>query len=208
VENGPPEPEQDYQAPPYQVTVWLVLGLATALVLSLFSVRCGEGPDASREYAKRTLPAEPAPVLLAAPEMDDEYWPCSDCHDDEPTNFEVRELDEEHDEMNFAHGDTWCLSCHDADDRDMLHRAGGAKVGFDESWKLCTQCHGHKLEAWRVGVHGKRTGHWWGPKEYRTCVSCHDPHNPPFKPLKPLPPPRRPEAIDGGEVVETNDAGH
>ncbi|GAG05499.1 unnamed protein product, partial [marine sediment metagenome] len=47
----------------------------------------------------------------------------------------------------------------------------------------------------RAGVHGKRTGHWRGPKEYRTCVSCHNPHSPPFEPLAPKPPPTRPEAI-------------
>lgn len=194
------EPESEYRAPPYQIAVWSVLGLATALALSLFALRCGD-PDAPRPYAKRTLPPEPAPVLLAAPEMDDEYWPCGDCHEGEPTNRTVRELDEEHDEMEFAHGDLWCLSCHDVDDRDKLHRADGTRVALDESWKLCTQCHGHQLETWRTGVHGKRTGHWWGAKEYLTCVACHDPHNPPFKPLKPLPPPRRPEAL------ETNHAG-
>ena len=196
------EAEHEYHAPPYQIAVWSVLGLATVLVLSLFAVRCGELPDSPREYAKRTLPPEPAPLLLAAPEMDDEYWPCGDCHEGEPTNFTVRELDEEHDEMEFAHGDTWCLSCHDVDDYGRLHRADGATLGFDESWKLCTQCHGQVLEPWRLGLHGKRTGYWWGPKEYRTCVSCHDPHDPPFKPLEPLPPPRRPGAL------EMKPAGH
>jgi hypothetical protein len=42
---------------------------------------------------------------------------------------------------------------------------------------------------WRAGVHGKRVGNWWGPKEYLSCVACHDPHSPLFKPLEPKPPP-------------------
>jgi hypothetical protein len=49
------------------------------------------------------------------------------------------------------------------------------------------------LEA--VKAHGKRTGHWWGPKEYRNCVECHDAHAPAWKPIEPRPPPVRPDAI-------------
>jgi hypothetical protein len=51
-------------------------------------------------------------------------------------------------------------------------------------------------------VHGKRTGHWWGEKEYRVCTACHDPHHPPFEPLEPLPAPRRPESIQLGTTAE------
>jgi hypothetical protein len=58
---------------------------------------------------------------------------------------------------------------------------------------LCTQCHAKKLPDWRAGVHGKRTGHWRGTKEYRTCVVCHEPHAPAFARLVPKPPPPRPE---------------
>jgi hypothetical protein len=65
-------------------------------------------------------------------------------------------------------------------------------VEFEESWRLCTQCHGKKLADWRAGVHGKRTGNWRGAKEYRTCVVCHDPHSPPFQPIEPLPAPLHP----------------
>jgi hypothetical protein len=139
--------------------------------------------------------ADAAPVLLPPPEMDDEYDPCSDCHEDESPNPFVRELEEEHDMMDFTHGDLWCLHCHDLEDRDKLHLADGARVEFEDSWRLCTQCHGKKLADWRAGVHGKRTGHWRGAKEYRTCVSCHNPHSPPFEAVEPRPPPLRPTQI-------------
>ncbi len=188
-------PGETYRPPSYQAGIWLVLGAAVVLTLGLFSIRLAQNPESSRAYESRVLPPEPAPVLLPAPEMDDEYWPCSDCHEGEPTNPEVREFEDEHDEMEFAHGDLWCLHCHDTDDRDKLKLANSAPVDFDESWKLCTQCHSQKLGEWKAGVHGKRTGHWWGPKDYRTCVACHSPHSPPFKPLTPKPPPRSPEQI-------------
>ncbi len=193
--SAPGPPEEPYRTPPNQMATWTVLGAAFVLTLALFAIRCPHDPESSRPYASRSLPPDVEPVLLAAPEMEDEYWPCSDCHEGEPTDRTVRELEDDHDEMDFEHGDTWCLHCHDVEDRDRLHLADGTLVSLDESWKLCTQCHAHKRAEWRAGVHGKRSGHWWGPKEYRTCVACHNPHSPPFKPLELLPPPRRPEQI-------------
>jgi len=181
--------------PGYRGQTWAFLGAALVGVLLLFSLRCAPGPQSSPRYPSRTLPPDAKPVLLAPPPMDDEYFPCSDCHEDEPTNRTVRKLEDEHDTLELSHGDRWCLDCHDADHRDDLHLTDGTLVPFDESWRLCTQCHGDKLAEWRAGVHGKRTGHWWGAKEYWNCVACHDPHTPRFAPLEPLPPPVRPEAI-------------
>ncbi|MFQ5514451.1 MAG: hypothetical protein ACE5FG_08410 [Myxococcota bacterium] len=180
---------------PHELAIWTVLGLAVVGVLALFSLRCGPGPQGARAYASRSLPPEPRPVLRAPPPMDDEYLPCSDCHEDEPTNRRVRELEDEHEDTVLAHGDLWCLHCHDVDDRDRLRRADGRRIEFAESWRLCTQCHPKKRADWEAGVHGKRMGNWWGPKEYWTCVACHDPHTPRFEPLEPMPPPTRPEAI-------------
>jgi hypothetical protein len=159
-------------------------------------------PSRSLRHSRRRRPPtravacpEPQPVLLAPPPMDDEFFPCSDCHEDEPTDRTVRKLEDEHDDLVLVHGTTWCLDCHDADQRDQLHLANDSRIGFEESWRLCTQCHGAKLADWRAGVHGKRTGSWWGPKEYRSCVTCHDPHSPRFESIEPMRPPARPEQI-------------
>jgi len=193
----PPEPNEpgDYRPPPYQLTTWIVLGGAVVLVLGLFAVRTEYDPDTGRTYASRTLPPDPKPVLLPPEPPDDEYFPCNDCHLDDPPNPARRELEDEHDETGLAHGELWCLDCHDLNEREMLHLADATLVPFEESWRLCTQCHGKKLADWRAGVHGKRTGHWWGPKEYRTCVVCHNPHSPPFEALEPKPPPVPPDQI-------------
>lgn len=189
ISSSPDGSRGDYTPAPYQLATWTTIGAAVLGVLLLFSVRCSHGPTSSRVYVHRSLPPEPEPVLLASEPPDDEYYPCSDCHEDEPVNRKVRELEDEHDELDLRHGELWCLHCHAGEESDMLRLANGAMVGFDESWRLCTQCHGKKLADWRGGVHGKRTGYWHGPKEYRTCIECHSPHSPKFAPLKPEPPP-------------------
>jgi hypothetical protein len=191
-----------FEPPPSQFATFAVLGLAAVLVASLFGIRLEHQPETTRDYPPRALMADAEPVLLDSPEMNDEYLPCSDCHEDEPTNFTPREMEDDHEDKRIAHGDLWCLDCHDADQRDYLHRANGALVEFENSWQLCTQCHGEKLADWRAGVHGKRTGHWRGPKEYRTCVVCHNPHNPPFEPIAPKPAPRRPSEIDTARGIQ------
>lgn len=177
-----------------QLAIWTILGVALVglIVLSSFRLALGSAPPA---YASRRLPPEPEPELLLPSEPDEDYFPCSDCHEDEPTDRTVRALEDEHDDLELAHGDLWCLHCHEADDRDSLHLADDRAVDFEASWRLCTQCHGEKLDDWRAGVHGKRVGHWWGPKQYTTCVSCHAPHSPRFAPIEARPPPVPPDQI-------------
>ena len=178
-----------------QLAVWTVIGTVLVGVVVLSSIRCALGPQTPPHYASRSLPPEPEPVLLPGPEPDEAYYPCSDCHEGEATDRTVRKLEDEHEDLVLDHGNLWCLHCHDADNRDRLHLANGETVAFDESWRLCTQCHGQKLADWRAGVHGKRVGHWWGAKQYNTCVSCHQPHSPHFAPLAPKPPPLPPTQI-------------
>jgi len=192
---GGPSGADGYRPPSYQLTTWLLLGAVLLLILFLISLRTKIQPDTSREYPSRPMLADAEPTLLPPPPMNDDYLPCGDCHADEPPNPQRRELVDEHDTMKLDHGDLWCLQCHDIADRDVLRLADGTHVAFEESWRLCTQCHGHKLADWRAGVHGKRMGHWRGEKEYWNCVACHNPHAPHFQPLEPLPPPVRPEQI-------------
>ena len=152
--------------------------------------------------AELGLPPNPMGEKVAAetfavpkPPISNEYWPCTTCHDDsQPANRTRRVLKEEHTNIILEHDaeHRWCLDCHDADNRDVLHLASGVTITFDESYKLCGQCHGDKYRDWRVGVHGKRTGMWNGEKQYLLCVHCHNPHSPHFKPLKPEAPPLRP----------------
>jgi hypothetical protein len=141
------------------------------------------------EARTRQFPVPPPP-------FSEGIFPCSECHKDMTPNPKRRELKEEHTNIVLNHGPgRWCLDCHDLTNRDKLHLISGEKVGFDESYRLCGQCHGDKYRDWKVGVHGKRTGYWNGQKQYLLCAHCHNPHSPRFKPLKPLPPPVRPGSI-------------
>ena len=121
-----------------------------------------------------------------------ESYPCMDCHDDEETNFEIRELEEEHDEFTLEHGGErfWCLTCHQPDNRDYLRSLKNNAIDFDQSYRLCGQCHFQRQKDWFFGAHGKRAGNWMGERKLYLCTECHDPHSPSIKPIKPNPPPK------------------
>jgi len=196
----PRRPELKSAVPGGRRSLW-PLPVIALLAVALLGADSWWRPSHSDEgYPSRTLQpeVEPEPQLLPPPPIDDEYFPCSDCHEDELADPERRELDE-HDDIELAHGDLWCLDCHQSDQRDLLHLSDASPVQMEESWRLCTRCHAKRIPDWRAGVHGKRTGYWRGPKEYRTCVVCHDPHSPLFEPLEPMPPP-----VSAGELRLSN----
>ncbi|NOY36196.1 MAG: hypothetical protein GXO83_01315 [Chlorobi bacterium] len=138
-------------------------------------------------------------IAVKPPPFSEGIFPCSECHAEMVPNPHRRKLEYMHVKIDsmFDHDskNRWCLDCHDLNNRDSLRLASGKLIGFNESQKLCGQCHGDKYRDWKVGVHGKRTGYWKGPKEYLLCVHCHNPHSPKFKPLAPMPPPVRQEDI-------------
>jgi hypothetical protein len=154
------------------------------------------GPSAPAAPTVAASPAAAAEerIEVPPPPFSEGIYPCSACHADMTANRTRRELTEMHSDIVLKHDEThrWCLDCHDATDRDSLHLASGERVPFEESYRLCGQCHGEKLRDWRAGVHGRRSGQWSGHKTYLLCAHCHNPHQPRFKALQPLPAPRRP----------------
>jgi hypothetical protein len=131
------------------------------------------------------------------PFSDEDLFPCTECHADMEVNYEQREMEDMHEEIRLNHGpkERWCLDCHNADNRDKLRLVNGTLVGFEESYKLCGQCHGTIYRDWRAGIHGRRRGFWNGPQEYLLCAHCHNPHAPKFQAMTPLPPPIRPQFL-------------
>jgi Cytochrome c7 and related cytochrome c len=177
------------------------IGLFTLLAGGV--VACGTDAPADVVEAGRTaLPQrmQTAPVQLRVevppPPFTEGVFPCTECHTeaDLPTNKTRRQLVDAHDDIVLKHDEEqrWCLDCHDAANRDRLHLASGELVTFDESYRVCGQCHGEKYRDWRAGAHGRRVGQWNGTKEYLLCVHCHSPHQPRFKALAPRPAPLRP----------------
>lgn len=165
----------------------VLLLLATALAVMSGTTAATEG-----------LPT----FFVPPPPFSEGIFPCSACHAGMEVNQVPRELTE-HTEIarTFKHSpqQRWCLDCHNPDKRDMLRLANGDLVPFEESYKLCGQCHGEIFRDWKAGVHGKRTGEWNGKKLYRLCVHCHNPHNPRFKAIAPMPPPDTPMMIRNQE---------
>jgi hypothetical protein len=141
-------------------------------------------------------------IHVKPPPLSGGYWPCSECHNPKKLkdNPEKRVLVKDHANIELHHDEEnrWCLDCHDFKDRDHLHLVNGTLIGFEESHRLCGQCHGTIYRDWKAGVHGQRTGYWNGAKRYLLCVNCHWPHSPRFAAVEPLPPPVRPEFIGLG----------
>ncbi len=136
-------------------------------------------------------------IQIPPPPFSEDIFPCSECHAEMEVNAERRELEDFHDDILLKHDEEnrWCMDCHDAENRDILHSASGEPIDFKESYRLCGQCHGPKLRDWKAGIHGRRTGNWNGQKEYLLCAHCHDPHAPEFKKMKPEPAPHKPGKI-------------
>ena len=169
---------------------------ALVLILAGSWATAAERPKENLPERKDAAPGHPQ-YAVPTPPFTPGIFPCSECHKEMKPNPQRRELKEEHTNivLNHAQGQRWCLDCHDTYDRDRLHLVNGQRIRFEESYRLCGQCHGDKYRDWKVGVHGKRTGMWNGEKQYLLCVNCHNPHDPRFKPLAPMPPPVRPGDI-------------
>ncbi len=120
-------------------------------------------------------------------------FPCMECHEGLDRNKKRRVLKEMHQNIKIEHhGDRWCYDCHDERNMNKLKLASGDSINFNESYKLCGQCHGNVYNDWKRGIHGKRMGNWDGEKQYLLCVHCHNPHSPKFKEVKPDPAPEKP----------------
>jgi hypothetical protein len=157
-----------------------------------------------------------APPFTVVPRQDRiRNFPCTKCHDNKFVDSRVRELRDEHTNLTFEHGGGrfWCYdACHKGTDIDSLVSIRGSRIPYDESYKLCGQCHYQRLD-WFFGGHGKhqgawedqrkipatadelkvedrsQIGRWGGERAILNCTECHDPHSPSIKPFEPSPPP-------------------
>lgn len=116
---------------------------------------------------------------------------CTYCHADGiATNVMMPHKNELefHDKLNP--NASRCYACHDFEQRDKLKLFSGKLITFEESPKLCYQCHQKRYDTWSMGDHGKID---------LSCsdFTCHNPHNPRLYKVSlgegyPLPPPPHP----------------
>ncbi|TPV96991.1 MAG: hypothetical protein B7733_01870 [Myxococcales bacterium FL481] len=155
------------------------LGLLGALLGGLLSplASCGSETQA-RQPREQDLPAPR--VTLSAREGKLEHFPCQQCHDKIDSDGQPPPGPPKHPGLRFAHfqGVTNCYTCHHRSNRDQLTLLAGGTASFDESHRLCGQCHSEKRNDWEIGAHGKHVGGWRGERQRLACTDCHDPHAP------------------------------
>jgi hypothetical protein len=184
-----------------QISLSGIIALVCGMVLFYWtvSIRADTPSDVEVEKVSSTpLPTSPPgqDIQVPPPPFSEDIFPCMECHEIIDPNPERRALEEFHEEILLNHDEEnrWCLDCHDADNRDVLRLASGKTIPFEESYRLCAQCHGPKFRDWKAGVHGKRMGRWDGKeRSYLLCVHCHNPHDPKYPHIAPMAKPESPE---------------
>ena len=194
------QPEKGARPRGFMTGAVLTLGVFFSLLL----LACDRQPEEAETLGRLVSAPQPLEspeerVEVPPPPFSPGIYPCSNCHSMLPMNPTRRELTGFHTDIVLRHDEEnrWCLDCHDSENRDQLHLASGEPVLFEESYRLCGQCHGEKYRDWRAGIHGRRSGNWNGHKSYLLCAHCHNPHEPHFQPLKPEAPPIPPEETAG-----------
>jgi hypothetical protein len=172
--------------------------------ISMVAYRPADFPSVFAEDPLEGLDeVEGAAIAVEPPPFNNpDDFPCSQCHEGDPGDPTRRPMRFYHEEIVLNHDEEhrWCLDCHTAENRDVLHAADMTPIPFEESYRLCGQCHGTQYRDWRAGAHGRRTGYWDGPQRYLLCVHCHNPHSPAFEPMTPLPPPVMPAYLRDAQV--------
>jgi hypothetical protein len=110
-------------------------------------------------------------------------YACIECHTKPLKQMQSKDLKKAHWNIRVKHADSNtmnCATCHSSTNMNDLHSLTGAKIDFNKSYKLCSQCHTKEFKDWKGGAHGKKIGGWAPPRASLTCVNCHNPHNPAF----------------------------
>lgn len=111
-------------------------------------------------------------------------FPCSDCHSVPVSQIQVEGNKKAHWDikLNHASKDVMdCMTCHTENDMNMLHTGTNKPIKFNDSYKMCGQCHSPQYKDWQGGAHGKQVESWAPPRVSNTCTDCHNPHAPRFE---------------------------
>lgn len=114
-------------------------------------------------------------------------FPCTNCHSKPIKQLSLGRKENErkaHWDVTMVHGSSEvmnCMTCHNEANLDELTSLTNKQIVFDQSFKLCGQCHSTQYKDWVGGSHGKRLGGWAPPKIINSCTNCHNPHKPAFE---------------------------
>ena len=165
---------------------------ATLGALGALVAACGDPAVADLPSAAPTK--ERARVVVAQREGKLRDFPCSQCHDKVVSAQGVGRSRAPHSDVVVEHfdGGTRCGLCHDVRAMNRLRLFSDDRIGFDESHRLCGQCHSEKVKDWSFGAHGKHVGSWRDTRYRLTCADCHNPHRPAVPQSRALPGPTFP----------------
>lgn len=162
------------------------------------------GPARSAEIAHSAETTHTYKVAPRIPEL--KSFPCEKCHKGFKLGVLAGAVDYPHKGLPLHHMEELrkCTFCHSSRNPNFLNLLDGELVSYDESYKVCQQCHGPTAYNWSRGMHGRLTGQWNGERTIYVCVTCHQAHDPKFKPMAPAVAPFMPERViikgehDGG----------
>ncbi|NAS13652.1 cytochrome c3 family protein [Poritiphilus flavus] len=109
-------------------------------------------------------------------------YACTECHSKPLSELQqARDQQQAHWEIKIKHANSQtmnCATCHNPGDMNHLNSLAGIEIDFNQSYRLCAQCHSSQFEDWKGGAHGKNIGGWANPRAAMSCVNCHNPHEP------------------------------
>jgi hypothetical protein len=111
-------------------------------------------------------------------------YACTNCHTEALTESNGKRSELMHVDIKLNHASSEvmdCRHCHNSNDINTLKLNSGKTINFNESYKLCMQCHFQQGKDWVGGAHGKRLHSWQGKRVILNCTECHNPHAPSFK---------------------------
>jgi len=172
--------------------------LVTMAAVTLAGCPGGRSVASKGEQRVAGVKVKTAKVMISKRSGKIRSFPCMECHDKvKPTLPSANSrapmttdgpaaLRGKHKDLKFDHyeGIKDCYGCHNPTDVDYLRLMTGVTVTFDESNRLCGQCHGEKVRDWEIGAHGKHVGSWLNTRYRFNCTDCHHPHTPGFAPVK------------------------
>lgn len=98
-------------------------------------------------------------TTLRGPSPDLVQYPCTSCHLGRTVAMKDTRIGDAHQNIQPRHPTLLgavCSTCHSSDAVDSLALRTRERVGLDNSYRLCAQCHFRQVDDWAGGGHGKR----------------------------------------------------
>lgn len=168
------------------LALFLLLGACAVDQPTATGTTLAEPPIAPMQHESAPIRGDVPPLAFV---VDEDFFPCSTCHEGFEGDMSELTLENTHANITFDHGrNVRCLNCHNPANSEAYVDHDGSEIPADNPTLLCAKCHGPHYREWTLDVHG-RVGDFWdqrfGEQQKLSCVQCHDPHRPRFPTMAP-----------------------